>query len=182
MDTRWQSVEKWLSAAASVLVTSCATSGWHAVQIDGSSAVALEGSIASLRNELPSGRREDFDESLAVIWMRVVAVNGGDVDGDGDAESSDARALIDAATVLLGKIRRGGLVHALEEYNPDVTAEYFEQLHGLRFDEVLALADLDAADPYLAELRRAQACDNVRRRGPSTPLTRQCTLTQLRQN
>lgn len=174
------SVEKWLSIAAAVVLASCATSRWHAARIDGSNAATFERSVASLRNELPSGRREDFDASLAVIWMRVTAINGGDVDGDGDAESFDPRALIDSATDLLAKIRRGELVPALEAQDDGVTASFFEQLHGLRFDEVVALAELNSADPYLAELRRSATCNQVLtlRRAvlppPSTPATREC--------
>jgi hypothetical protein len=164
--------------AGVAILASCASSGWQARRIDGTSAAAFDQSVAELQNELPRRRREDFDASLAVIWIRVTAANGGDVDGDGDVESVDARALIDSATELLADVGRGDIVAAIEKRDDDLAADYLEQLDGLGFDEVLALADLASADPYLAELQRRMVCNPVGNtimlRGPSTPATRKC--------
>ena len=81
-------------------------------RIDGSSAATFERSVAMLQNDLPPRSREEFDIALAITWMRAAALDGGDVDGDGDTDYFDARAMADNAGDLLAAIQRGDLVSA----------------------------------------------------------------------
>ena len=124
-------------------------------RIDGSSAATFERSVAMLQNDLPPSRREDFDIALAVTWMRAATPDAGDVDGDGDADYFDARAMADNAGDLLAAIQRGDLVSAVEKSKGEaVAAAYFKQLDGLGYAEVVALAgDLDTRQ-YVADMKR----------------------------
>ena len=125
-------------------------------RIDGSSAATFERSVAMLQNDLPSRQREDFDIALAVTWMRAAALDVGDVDGDGDTDYFDARAMADNAGELLAAIQRGDFVSAVEEESKSdvVATAYFKQLDGLGYEEVVELAgDLDLG-PYAAQMKR----------------------------
>jgi hypothetical protein len=141
-------------------------------RIDGTSAATFERSVAMLQNDLPSRRRDDFDTALAVTWMRAAALDAGDVDGDGDTDYFDARALADDVGDLLAAIRRGDFVNAIENgKGKAVATAYFEQLDGLGYDELLDLAgDLDVG-AYVAGLKRQvsrSACNGSK--GPPPPL------------
>ena len=123
--------------------------------IDGSSAATFERSLAMLQNDLPPRHREDFDVALAVTWMRAAAMDVGDVDGDGDTDYFDARAVADNAGDLLAAIQRGDLVAAAEKSKGEtVAAAYFKQLDGLGYDEVVELAGDTNLGPYAAQLKR----------------------------
>jgi hypothetical protein len=127
-------------------------------RIDGSSAATFERSVAMLQNDLPPRQREDFDIALAVTWMRAAAFDVGDVDGDGDTDYFDARAMADNAGELLAAIQRGDLVSAVEKSKGTaVAAAYFKQLDGLGYEEVVELAgDLDLG-PYAAQVKRQKS-------------------------
>jgi hypothetical protein len=142
---------KLLLLAGAAIAAACSSSR----RIDGTSAAAFERSVAMLQNDLPSRRREDFDAALAVTWMRAAALDAGDVDGDGDTDYFDARALADNVGELLAAIRRGDFVTAIEDSKGEAAAAaYFEQLDGLGYDELVDLAgDLDVG-PHLADLKR----------------------------
>lgn len=58
-----------LILSASILA-GCAATGWRAQQIDGRSLSDFERSVAMLQNELPSRRRQLFEPSLAILWIR----------------------------------------------------------------------------------------------------------------
>lgn len=124
-------------------------------RIDGSNAATFERSVAMLQNDLRARRREDFEVALAVTWMRAAALDAGDVDGDGDTDYFDARAMADNASDLLAAIQRGDLVSTIEDSKGKaVAAAYFKQLDGLGYDEVVEIAgDLDLG-PYAANLKR----------------------------
>jgi len=107
-----------------------------------------------LQNDLPPRRREDFEVALAVTWMRAAALDAGDVDGDGDTDYFDARAMADNAGDLLAAIRRGDLVSTIEDSKGEAAAAYFKQLDGLGYDEVVELAGNLGAGPYVADVKR----------------------------
>ena len=151
--TRMRAARLLLLVGAAILA-GCSSSR----RIDGSSAATFERSVAMLQNDLPPRRREDFDVALAVTWMRAAAFDAGDVDGDGDTDYFDARAMADNAGDLLAAIQRGDLVSAVEGSKGEaVAAAYFEQLDGLGYDEVVELAgDLDLG-PYTAQMKRQRS-------------------------
>ena len=124
-------------------------------RIDGSSAATFERSVAMLQNDLSPRKRDDFDNALAVTWMRASGLDAGDVDGDGDTDYFDARAMADNVGELLAAIQRGDLVSAVEKSKGEAfAAAYFKQLDGLGYAEVVALAgDLDASR-YVADMKR----------------------------
>jgi len=128
-------------------------------RINGSSAATFERSVAMLQNDLPPRKRADFDNALALTWMRASGLDAGDVDGDGDTDYFDARAMADNVGELLAVIQRGDLVSAVEKSKGEAfAAGYFKQLDGLGYDEVVALAgDLDLG-PYAAQLNRQSYC------------------------
>jgi len=138
------------------------------LRIDGSSAARFEASVISLRNELSARRREDFDVALAIIWARNNA--GSDFDGDGDMDLSDMRLLEVYADELLTNIRRGNVVAAIEERpgrSGYTATDYFDELDGMSYDEVVELGGLDSAKSYLAavqDLGQEDACANSRER------------------
>src|SRR6185503_16002019 len=101
-----------------------------------------------LQNDLPARQRDDFDVALAVVWMRAAGLDAGDVDGDGDTDYFDARAMADNAGDLLAAIQRGDLV----------AAAYFKQLDGLGYDDVVELANAADDERYVAQLKRHAAC------------------------
>ena len=143
-------------------------------RIDGTSAAAFERSVAMLQNDLPPRRRDDFDVALAVVWMRAVALDAGDVDGDGDTDYFDARAMTDGVAELLAAIQRGDLVSAVERSKGEaVAAAYFKQLDGLGYDGVVELAGALEAGSYVAGLKRQvwqSGCDGWKGGGDRPPL------------
>jgi hypothetical protein len=91
--------------------------------------------------------------------MRKAALDIGDVDGDGDTDYFDARAMADKVGDLLAAIQRGDFVSAVEKSKgAAVAAAYFKQLDGLGFDEVVELADAADDQRYVAQLKRQAAC------------------------
>jgi hypothetical protein len=161
-DTRFAKLLPLLGAA---VLAACASSG----RIDGSSAAAVERSVALLQNDLSTRRREDFEVALAVIYLRTAGLDRGDTDGDGDEDYFDARSLADTAGDLFDEIRRGNLVSTIESLKgAGVAAAYFAQLDGLGYDEVVKLGG-EAADGYLAEIHRVQSqaeCAQLAGRAP----------------
>jgi hypothetical protein len=151
------------------LLAACSSSR----RIDGSSAATFERSVAMLQNDLSSRRREDFDVALAVTWMRAAGLDG-DIDGDGDTDYFDARAMADNAGDLLAVIQRGDLVSAIEDSKgAAAAAAYFKQLDGLGYDEVVELAGALDAGSYVADLKRQvsrSGCDGWKGGGDRPPL------------
>lgn len=137
------------------MVAGCSTAGWRSQRIDGSSQPAFERSVALLQERLPSRRRADFETSLAVIWLRDAIAGAGDVDADGDVDVAEARALMDAADRVLTDIRRGVFIAELEERGDSVDG-YVNQLGGLRYDEIIELADLTSGDVFIDAARGQQ--------------------------
>jgi hypothetical protein len=128
-------------------------------QIDGTSAASFERSVAQLQSKLSQRRRDEFELALAIIWISNTA-DPTDVDRDADADVDvlDIRKMKEDALDLLTDIRRGNLVSAVEnraKKEDDYTAaDYFKQLDGLGYHEVLDLADRPDMEPYAAALRR----------------------------
>jgi hypothetical protein len=110
----------------------------------------------SLQNELRERRREDFDVALAIIWVSNTVDS--DFDDDGDTDLDDMRLLEQDADDLLTNIRRGNVVSAIEdraETGDEYTAaDYFKQLDGLGYDEVVGLAGRPSGESYQAAVRR----------------------------
>jgi hypothetical protein len=128
-------------------------------RIDGTSAATFERSVAMLQNDLPARRRDEFDIALAVVWMRAARLDAGDVDGDGDTDYFDARAMADNVGELLAAIQRGDLVSAAEKSKGEAVAgAYFKQLDGLGYDDVVELANAADDERYVAQLKRQAAC------------------------
>ena len=128
-------------------------------RIDGSNAARFETSVALLQNDLPARRRQDFDVALAMIWLRNTVDS--DFDDDGDTDLDDIRRLEQDADDLVTAIRRGNLVSAvLEREAPGgeyTVADYFQELDGLGYDEVVGLAGVERAESELsAALKRWQ--------------------------
>jgi hypothetical protein len=145
------STAKLLLLVGAAIVAACSSSR----RIDGTSAASFERSVAMLQNDLPSRRRDDFDAALAVTWMRAADLDGSDVDGDGDTDYFDARAMADNVGDLLAAIRRGDFVSAIENgKGAAAAAAYFRQLDGLGYHEVIALPGRLDFVPHLAELKR----------------------------
>ena len=153
-------------SAAAALVVALAASSTHAQQsggrarvLDGSSAAKLERSVALMQNDLAGRHRDDFDVALAMIWMNRTA-GSGDLNGDGNLDVDDVRQLEIDASALLTEIQRGNLVSAIEERQEpggDFTAaDYFAQLDGLGYDEILSLAGRPTQDGYLDAVRQAR--------------------------
>jgi len=142
-------------------------------RLDSSSPNTLEASVTALRNALPAGRREDFDAALAMIWIQRTA-NDGDLDGDEDLDLDDIRLLQDDAADLLTQIQRGNIVYAVESREKDDSefkaADYFAQLDGLGYDEVLSLAGLARAEDYLDAVS-----NRLSRRVPALPTPTACS-------
>ena len=151
---RWMRKASLLWLVGAAILASCASSR----RIDGSSAATFERSVAVLQNDLPPNKREDFDIALAVTWMRAATPNAGDVDGDGDTDYFDARAMADNAGDLLAAIQRGDLVSAVEKSKSEaVAAAYIKQLDGFGFDEVVELAGKVDLGPYAAQMKRQRS-------------------------
>lgn len=144
------------------MLAGCSTTGWRSQKIDGSSQPAFERSVALLQERLPSRRRADFETSLAVIWLRDATVGAGDLDSDGDVEVDEARALMDAADRALTAIRRGIFVAELEERGDSVD-RYVKRLGGLRYEEVIELADLTSGGVFIEAARGQQKGARCRR-------------------
>lgn len=128
-------------------------------RIDGSSPTRFEASVAALQNELRGRRREDFDVALAVIWVSNTVDS--DFDDDGDTDLDDMRLLEQDADDLLTNIRRGNVASAIEERaeigDEYTAADYFKQLDGLGYDEVVSLAGRPSGESYRAAVRRLGA-------------------------
>lgn len=145
---------KALLLAGIVLVAACSSSR----RIDGTDSAAFERSVAMLQNDLPPRRRDDFEVALAVTWMRAAALDVADVDGDGDTDYFDARAMADNVDELLAAIRRGDLVSAAEKSQGEaVAAAYFRQLDGLGASGVIELAGELDLGPYAAQMKRQRS-------------------------
>jgi len=161
---------KLLLLAGVAILAACSTGR----RIDGSNAATFERSVAMLQNDLRARRREDFEVALAVTWMRAAALDAGDVDGDGDTDYFDARAMADNASDLLAAIQRGDLVSTIEDSKGKaVAAAYFKQLDGLGYDGVVELAGNLGTGPYVADMKRrvSQAgCDGWKGGGERPPL------------
>jgi hypothetical protein len=163
-----------LTAEATLLVVAVAAASARAQPrdrvLDGSSPAKLEASVVRLQNDLEGRRREELDVALAMIWMNRNANSG---DGDGDFDADDIRQLEIDATALLTEIRRGNLVSAIEERedaDDDYTAaDYFAQLHGLGYDEILSLAGRPTESGYLEAVREASQQLRCLSQGPATP-------------
>jgi len=162
------------SLMSAAVLAACASTGWRARQIEGSSAAGFERSVAMLQNDLPSRRREDFDVALVVVFMRAAGLDAGDLDGDVDY--FDARITSDTAGNLLTEVQPGNLVSAAEESKGNaVAAAYFAQLDGLGYDEVVERAGEVDAGPYQADLKRQHsqaACAGWQGRATPPPLGR----------
>jgi hypothetical protein len=152
-----------LAAEAALLLVALAAASASAQPrgrvLDGSSPAKLETSVALLQNDLAGRRREELDVALAMIWMNRTA-NSGDLNGDGEFDVDDMRRLEIRATDLLTEIRRGNLISAIEEREEtdgDYTAaDYFAQLHGLGYDEIVSLAGRPTVSGYLDAVRQAR--------------------------
>jgi hypothetical protein len=144
------------------------------LRIDGSSAATFERSVAQLQNDLPSRQRQRFDIALAVTWVRAAALDAADVDGDGDSDYFDARAMADNAGDLLAAIQRGDLVSTIEDSKGEAAAAaYFKQLDGLGYDGVVELAGALDTGQYAADLKRRisqTGCDGWKGGGYRQPL------------
>jgi hypothetical protein len=139
--------------------------------IDGSTPATFEASVVLLQNELRAPRRGDFETALAVIWIRNTA-DSGDFDSDGDMDLDDIRLLEADAYDLLTQIRRGNVVSAIEERarggDQYTAADYFQQLDGLGYDEVLSLAGRPSSETYLVAQRSARAQASCYDRAPTS--------------
>jgi hypothetical protein len=146
-----------LVAAVAATSTEAQSSGRER-RLDGSSSARFETSVAMLQNELSARRRENFNVALAMIWITRTA-SSGDLDGDGSLDVDDIQLLEADATDLLTEIRRGNLVSAIEERDANgsdyAAADFFTQLDGLGYDEVLSLAGRPSYETYLEASRRA---------------------------
>jgi hypothetical protein len=161
-----------LTAQSALLVVAVAAASARAQPhdrvLDGSSPAKLETSVARLQNDLEGRRREELDVALAMIWMNRTANSG---DGDSELDVDDVRQLEIDATALLTEIRRGNLVSAIEEREAadgDYTAaDYFAQLHGLGYDEILSLAGRPTESGYLDAVREASQQLRCLSQGPA---------------
>jgi hypothetical protein len=141
---------------------------WRDLRIDGSNLSKLEASVATLQNELPPQRREEFEIALAVIWTRNTLDS--DLDEDGDVDLDDGLSMKESTAAFLADIQSGNLYAAIEERTENArqyTADdYLEELDGLAYDEVLRLVGEPSVDPPVTELRpRGGACRDRRARG-----------------
>jgi hypothetical protein len=154
--TRVRIVRPLLLVVVPIVVAACSSGR----RIDGSSAATFERSVAMLQNDLSTRKRDEFDKALAVTWMRAAGRDAGDLDGDGDTDYFDARAMADEVGELLAAIQRGDFVSAAEKSSGvAVAAGYFKQLDGLGHDEVVELAGELDLGPYAALMRRqASVC------------------------
>jgi hypothetical protein len=164
-------------------------------RIDGTSPASFERSVAMLQNELAPRRREELELALAVIWMTNTA-DLADVDRDGNAsvDANDFRNMKEDALDLLTDIQRGDVVSAIEDRAKDeheyTAADYFAQLDGLGYDEVVDLAGRSGTAPAEGSTRglrpaRGRGCatapgvsrrsSTLRRAGRSTPRSRLST-------
>ena len=130
---------------------------WRALRIDGSTPESFQASVASLQNALSASARDDFETSLAAIWLGNVTT--GDIDKDGLFEPGDVSELRRYSEALLADIHRGDLVVAIEKLDVSgdgySTADYFEQLDGLGYEAVLDLAGLTDKSPEESQALRA---------------------------
>jgi hypothetical protein len=79
-----------------------------------------------------------------------VELNSGDLDNDGDLDNNDILGLKAIAVDVQRDIQRGTLLSATEEREEN----YFKELDGLGYSEVVSLADLSTA--AIEEYRAAQ--------------------------
>jgi hypothetical protein len=106
-----------------------------------------------LQKELPERRRAEFEIALALIWLGNTP-DAADADHNGRVDLDDMKILMEDAAHLLTDIGRGELVPAIERRERNqggyAGADYFKQLDGLGYDEVLSLAGRQNGEPYLA--------------------------------
>lgn len=149
----------------SAILATPASAGWRDQEIDGSSAIAFEQSVVQLLNELPRRRREEFEMALGLIWIGNT-FDVGDSDPYGDADLDEVRLLAKFAEDLLTEIQRGDVLSAIERREMQgsgyTSVEYFEQLDGLQFDDVVNLAERFGNEADLRTLRREVWCREAR--------------------
>jgi hypothetical protein len=134
---------------------------WRNQRIDAASVLTFEQSIALILNDLPRRRRDEFSLSLAGIWYRN-SVDDGDFNNDGHADADDVRIITDETLDLIAAIDRGDLLPAIEDREVPGSkyglAEYMEELNGLRFDDVLKLAEQPEINALLAPVEQSLRC------------------------
>jgi len=130
---------------------------WRTLRIDGSDPERFQASVSMLQTALPFHQRDDFETALALIWFNNTTA--ADADEDGEYELTDVSELTADSGDLLADIRRGDLVAAIEELDESspayTAADYFEQLDGFGYDDVLGLAGLFGGTPEEAHALRA---------------------------
>lgn len=145
---------------------------WRTLRIDASNPASFQASVASLQNALPVGRRADFEDALAVIWLNNTIE--ADVDDDGQYELEDVSELRAVSADLLADIQRGDLVTAIEELDDSggsyTAADYFEQLDDFGYDDVLQLASLFGGTLEEAQALRAYKAQLLCRDPTALPL------------
>lgn len=145
---------------------------WRTLRIDGSSPESFQASVASLQNALPVGRRADFENALALIWLNNTIE--ADIDDDGQYELEDVSELSAVSADLLADIQRGDLVTAIEELDDSggayTAADYYEQLDDYGYDDVLEVAGLFGGTPEEAQAVKAYKAQRLCRDPRSLPL------------
>lgn len=112
---------------SAIALAGCAsTSGWRALQIDGSNRASFDESVAVIQQELPSARGQRFALALQDIWIT-------------------------------------GSITAADDAGGYTQTDYFEQLDGLGYKEVMSLADSTGllGGGHRREVRRAPRNDRV---------------------
>jgi hypothetical protein len=152
------------------IVAAPASADWRDEKIDGTNATAFERSISLLLTELPRRRREEFEIALSLIWLNNTVDVGG-ANHDGDFNPDDVRQLQQVAEDLLAEIKRGDVLAAIEKRDETggnyTSVQYFEQLDGLQFAEVLDLAGQPSTEPAMAAIKREVWCRSPRFLGSS---------------
>ena len=172
-----------LGAALAPASASAQEDTWRALRIDGSTPESFQASVASLQTALPVSRRDDFETALALIWLNNTI--DADVNNDGRYALDDVRELTAASADLLADIQRGDLVSAIEELDEGggayTAADYFEQLDGFGYDEVLVVGGLFGGTREEEQAVRAYRAQLLCRE-PSLPVRQQWCAAFFRSN